>query len=351
MSQPLLSLHLGRGFGRSARGGNEPAPVRQDYLKHLRGLLECTVLHAVETSAASRAEFQREMKGLLESISNETAPPELEITLQKAMRTLEDYNRGASEAFKAQAIELQEFLSSMAQTVSFISTGSDASAKGLGAVESKLQQALRLHDARQMRGYMEQSLALVVSENKRVQTEARAKTEALKSEVQRLEGLLKSARLAASDDPMTGLPARAAAEQALQVTIDEGKDFTIALFVIDRLVSINGKFGRLVGDQVLVNGALTLAQRMQSARLYRWSGPTFLAIFDHSLTPERAEANARQAAGLRMEKAFQIGDRNALVLITCSLHIRRIMPKSGASADSIVSSLDELLIATETSNL
>jgi len=47
-----------------------------------------------------------------------------------------------------------------------------------------------------------------------MQFESRAKTDALGAEVGRLKDLLQSARLVASEDPTTGLPAKAAAEQA-----------------------------------------------------------------------------------------------------------------------------------------
>ena len=339
--QQLGSLNLNRDL----KGQKVEIPGVADAVKQLRILLECLIVHAVEADLAPRHQFQQEIKIVAESLREDIATPDLEMAIGKTVRAVEDYHHQASDAFKRQVSELRALFALMAETAAFIATGNEATVQQMALVEAKLKQAVRLQDPRQMRTFMEESLALVLAESKRVESEARAKTAALDSEVARLKGLLKSAQLAASDDPITGLPARAAAEQAIENAVNAGKEFAIALFVIDRLISINGRFGRLVGDQVLVNGALSLAERLHGATLYRWSGPSFLAVFDPSVSAMAAEANAKQAAAFRIEKDFQIHDRNALVVITCSVQFTRI-PVNAQSA-LIAGTLDAALVRPE----
>lgn len=317
-------------------------PGNADFVHQLRNLLDCIRAHAVEAAPGQRDPFQREIRVVAESLRDDITLSDLETAIGKSVQTFEGYSQRASDSLKQQTNDLRDLLGQMVETVAWIATGADSSIKQLQIVASRLRQAAQLQDLRQMRTSMEESLAAVLEESNRIQSEARSKTETLNAEIERLKGLLQSAKLAASDDPVTGLPARAMAEQAIEGMANDGRDFSIALFVIDRLVSINGRFGRLVGDQVLLNAALVLAEKLRGAALYRWSGPSFLAVFDPAISAKAAEESARRAAALRLEKDFQIKQRSALVVTTCSLHFHRIAAK--ADADSIIGSLDGLLM-------
>lgn len=344
MPQDFVALELSK-----TRSNNPPVdnlPSRQDYVNHLRALIEYMVIHAVEADVPSRSDFQQEVKAIGESIQGESSRDDLEAAINKVLRAVERYNSSVSNAFEVQSAELRGLLKSLTETVVFLTGGTETSVKQLDLIGSKLAHAVSLKDAVQMRTMIQESLSLVLVETQRVQNETRSKAEELKSEVGRLSELLKSAKLTALDDPITGLPGRAAAEQAIEAGISTGKQFAISLFIIDRLVSINGRFGRLVGDQVLVNAALTLAQRLHGATLYRWSGPAFLAIFDPSVNVTAAESQARRAASFRVEKDIEIGERSALVVITCSLHFRSITPKSSTPA-AIVGDFDACLVSQE----
>ena len=301
--------------------------------------------HAVEADIPSRINFQRQISGILSSLDEESSPAAMEMAVADTVRVFEDYHQQASETFKLQGKELRHLVSSMAEAVAFMATETETSMKQLGLAQTKLRRAIQIQDPREIKTCVQESLSLIFTESKRMQFESRVKTEALGAEVGRLKDLLQSARLIASEDPTTGLPARAAAEQAIENSVAVRNEFTVALFVIDRLVSINGRFGRFVGDQVLVNGAMALAARLRGATLYRWSGPCFLAVFDPSLSARIAETSARQAAGLRLEKEFQIGERSALVVITSTLHLQRV--DSSVTSSSVIQAIDACLISPE----
>ena len=234
--QQLGSLNLNRDL----KGPKVEIPGVADAVKQLRILLECLIVHAVEADLAPRHQFQQEIKIVAESLREDIATPDLEMAIGKTVRAVEDYHHQASDAFKRQVSELRALFALMAETAAFIATGNEATVQQMALVEAKLKQAVRLQDPRQMRTFMEESLALVLAEIKRVESEARAKTAALDS-----------AAMA-------------------------------------------------------------------------------------------AEANAKQAAAFRIEKDFQIHDRNALVVITCSVHFTRI-PVNAQSA-LISGTLDAALV-------
>jgi GGDEF domain-containing protein len=163
----------------------------------------------------------------------------------------------------------------------------------------------------------------------------------LKGDVDRLSQRLKSVTTGDSEDPVTGLPGRAAAEEAIATKIATGKEFLVALFMLDRMASINGRFGRVVGDDILVTGAQAVAQKLSGTTLYRWSGPAFVAVFDSSVNLAQAELRARQASAIRIEKAIEADTRSVLIVITASCHLQRVDGKVGP--DGVYRSMDSFM--------
>lgn len=299
-----------------------------EIVDHLRVLIRGIALHAVEGDAEDLKQLQRNMSAIAGTLKMDSSPDDLLVGIAKTIRALEEYNRRAVAVFKGQVEELRGMLSTMTATVMFITSSSETSVKQLSAIEAKLQGAGTLEDTRQVKAYMTDCLALVRTESLRLQTEARAKIDALNGDVERLSNRLKAVSSGDAEDSVTGLPGRPAAERDIAAKIAAGKDFLAALFVFDQMASINGRFGRVMGDEILVTGGKALAQRLTGTTLYRWSGPAFTAVFDPSVNLIQAETCAAQAAALRLEKNIESGDRSILLIVTASCNLQRVSGKT-----------------------
>jgi GGDEF domain-containing protein len=319
------------------RHGSMPSEI----IGHLQILIRGIALHAIEGDPDDLKALQRRMSIIADSLTLESSPDDLLVGIGKTLRALEEYNRRAAMIFTGQVDELRGMLSTMTATVMFITSSSESSVKQLSVIESKLQRAGTLEDTRQVKGALADCLTLVRSESLRLQTETRNKINSLKSEVERLSNRLRAVSTEDSQDPVTGLPSRAAAEEAVIAKIGAGKEFVAALFTLDRMVSINGRFGRTIGDEVLVTGARALAQKLAGTTLYRWSGPGFAAIFDPSVNLSQAEARATQAAAMRLEKTIDAENRSVLIIITISCHLQRVSGK--VAPDAVFRSMDAFL--------
>jgi diguanylate cyclase (GGDEF)-like protein len=135
---------------------------------------------------------------------------------------------------------------------------------------------------------------------------------------------LKAAELERSEDPVTGLPGRAAAEHAIEDRLAARKSFALALFAIDEMATINSRFGHSTGDDILVGCAHMIAKKLSGAMLYRWSGPALVALFDPSLPAAEAEARAAQAAGQKLEKSIDTENRTAMIVVVPRCHVQHI---------------------------
>lgn len=312
-----------------------------EIIGHLQILIRGIALHAIEGDKQDLNELQQRLSAVAASLTIESSPDDLLVGIGKTLRALEEYNRRASAIFKGQVEELRGMLSTMTATVMFITSSSETSVRQLSVIESKLQRVTTLEDTRQVKAQLNDCLTLVRSESLRLQTETRAKISSLKSDVERLSSRLRAVSTEDSRDPVTGLPGRAAAEEAIAAKIAEGKDFLTALFLLDQIASINGRFGRLVGDDVLVSGAQMLAQRLSGTTLFRWSGPAFVGIFDSSIGLTQAETRASQAAAMRVEKSIEADNRSVLIVITSSCHLQRVSGK--IAPDAVFRGMDAFL--------
>jgi GGDEF domain-containing protein len=313
------------------------------FIEYLQVLIRGIALHTLEGEPDDLKQLQQNLSAIAESLNNESVPDDLLVAIGKTLRALEEYNRRTAVIFKGQVEELRGMLSTMTATVMFITSSSEMSVKQLSVIEARLQRANSLEDTRQLKASMGECLTLVRHESQRLQAESRTKINKLKSAVERLTVRLKAASIEDSQDLITGLPGRVAAEEAIEAKIAARKDFVAVLFVLDRMASINGRFGRTVGDEILVTGAHALAQKLTGTTLYRWSGPAFAAIFDPAVNLAQAEIRAKQAAATRVEKNIDVDDRSILIVITYSCHVQRVTGKT--AADAVMKSMDAFMAA------
>ena len=339
----FISLELSR---RGGSPNSESSPI--ELIEQLQILLRGIALHAVESGPENLEQFRHNMAEVANALSKKSSAHDLLIAIGRALRLTEEYNRQATAVFKGQMAELRSMLTNMAETVQFIVSSSEVSVKQLAFMETQLQAANGLQDLRQLKTYTSACLSLVRRESVRLQTETQTKIAALKSNVEQLSLSLKAAAVEESVDPVTGLHARAAAEQAIENKMSAGKAFLAALFVMDRLPSINGRFGHSVGNDVVIGSAHLLAQKLSGATLYRWSGPAFLAIFDPSIGSGEAEKRARQAAAQQLQKEINADDRMVMIVAGFLCQTKHIVPQQ-TTPNAIFDDMDTYLssVATE----
>ncbi|MEC3910897.1 diguanylate cyclase [Sphingobium sp. CR2-8] len=98
-------------------------------------------------------------------------------------------------------------------------------------------------------------------------------------------------------DELTRALNQTGAWRVLEPLLREGHSYVLIMFVIDDLVSINAKFGREVGDNVLNAFAATLRQEFPKEDLIRWNGNEFLIVAtDIAATAARIQTDEALAA-------------------------------------------------------
>lgn len=149
------------------------------------------------------------------------------------------------------------------------------------------------------------SLAEDITETQRIQDELRAANQALRTQINQVEGLQAELRDQTLRDPLTGLYNRRQLHLALTAAMarDGGVPVSLVMIDIDHFKSVNDSFGHQAGDQVLIALARMLATSTRTADIAcRYGGEEFTIILPGAVTGvavERAES-WRQAFGALM---------------------------------------------------
>jgi GGDEF domain-containing protein len=125
--------------------------------------------------------------------------------------------------------------------------------------------------------------------------------------------------------PANGLPDRSSAEQEIAAKIASNRDCVCGLFLVNRLASINARFGRTVGDEIMLLVAERLAQHLPAGvAVFRWSESALVALVE--VEPNIAEVTRRlaRAASMNLEKNIETEHRFVLVPITLAFTLKRL---------------------------
>jgi len=122
----------------------------------------------------------------------------------------------------------------------------------------------------------------------------------------------------------SGLADRAGAEQEIAAKIGTKQDCVCGLFLVNRLASIQTRFGRGVGDEVMLLAAERLAQHLPAAAVFRWSESALIALVDVDTNIAEVTRRFARAASMNLEKNIETQHRLVLVPISLSFTLKRL---------------------------
>jgi GGDEF domain-containing protein len=307
-------------------------PRPEDYIRFLQLLLQGISLHAVEADEKDLFRFRHEISEISERLSDQSSADDILVAVGTVIRAMSENSRTTARHTHAYLRELQTMLAMMTETIAFLSASSKTGVEQLHNVEKNLQKASSIDDIRVLRGKLDDCLTMVRNERNRIREESQTRITALREGVERTASHVRLADITQVTDPATGLPGRGAAEEMIAAKISVGKDFVIALFLVDRLSHVNARLGRKVGDEILLEVAQHIGQQPVAGSLFRWSGPAFILISDIHPSLSAVQRQMKRIASMRIEKTVETEGRSILLLVTCSFMIQEISARDSLEA-------------------
>lgn len=145
--------------------------------------------------------------------------------------------------------------------------------------------------------------------------------------------------------PASVLPDRSGAEQEIATKIEAKRDSVCGLVLVNRFASIQTRFGRAIGDEVMLLAAEKLAQHLPAGvTVFRWSESALAAVVNVDANIAEVTRRFARAVSLNLEKNIEAGHRFVLVPITLSFTLKRLSENS--SPADIFAELDRFVSAS-----
>ena len=306
-------------------------------------LLEAIACHAVESDPTDRQVFQTCLREIITKMEGSKSNSATMVLTGEAIKTIETYNRGVQRSLSSQVKELQSIVSLFTRSMLQVSKGTAASATKLRRIEHGIEKSSQTEDLRVLKSQLEESLEAICEEAAEQERRGEQLAEQLRDTMNRPETAAVLSEAVADLDLVTGLPNFRAAEQAIQSTIAARTSTYAALFCVERVDVINGKFGFSVGDRILMLFGQHLAQHLSNNdRLFRWRGPGFLALLDRNGAEMSIRAEIARIVSTRLEQEIELSGRSVLLPVSASWILAGL---AGSSLEKISQKLDAFSVA------
>jgi GGDEF domain-containing protein len=312
-----------KGFLRN--GKPTPADLTRWLHTTLAGIARCTVDGREEDLAG----FRTNMLALASNINEHASGADVESTVADALTLSQEYNERALNFHSLHTSELKAVMRTLTETITYLSESRTRSVHQLNFMERELEQASQIDDIRLLRGRLVSCLDIVREETVRLQSESAARSTEVRQQIDRAVKIADPPLRFGSTDSVTGLPARRAAEKTIGDAIAGGGDHAVSVFVVHRLSATNAKYGRAVGDEVMLRVANHFAQHLSSAAfLFRWSGPALVALMPANINAEEIKRSWSKAAGVKQEISLEANQRSVFIVVETTMSFELITKKT-----------------------
>jgi GGDEF domain-containing protein len=273
-------------------------------LKTIGVFLNAMALHAVDYDAAKRAKYQRGIEEICERIDRAGEPASLVLLADEATKLTDEYNRGLEEHLRSLNAEKQSALGLMIEGFLKICADSESAAQNLRFIERELSGASRLQDIRALKNQMAGCVEALSRETARQEKN----TQGLQQQI----GSHNPG--GAIYDPVTGLAGAMPAENYIRGCTGADKQIYVLLLVLKSLDTVNRRYGYSAGDCLMSRYGATVTERLpQSGRLFRWHGPSFLAVMPLPESLSAVNTEAARVATVPSEYVIEHEGRSILL--------------------------------------
>jgi GGDEF domain-containing protein len=269
-------------------------------------LLEGIARTALAYDREEYGQFRGTLQKLAETLEISDDAGELVGVADAVSQALETYNRGAQRVQAAQTVELRCMIEMLSQTLVSLADAGSQSIRNLQLIRNQVDSARQLDDIRILRARLGDSLK-AISDEVRLQRDRNSKM------LQKGEDAasVASGHLAEHDiDRVSGLPSMPKATSEITARLGADSPYYAAVFAVERVDSINLRYGYAAGDQLLQAFARYLMSNLPPAdEIFRWRGPTFVVLLERTCPADGVRAELARFASTRPELSMDVEGR------------------------------------------
>ena len=311
----------------NATANQQHSNIQTEMLCHL---IDAIGKHAVEENEEELRRFQQRLGVEAASLRSASQPEAIKTSVDGTIKLMAQQNETVKADYQVRTNELGRALRMMVETITDVSTSSQAAVHQLSLIEKNLEEATAGADATRFRSKLGVCLNMIREHSQMLRTQSENQVNQLKTFVaSAAPGLNAVPEFEGPLDPLTGLPTRNFAENLLDERMSRGIDCLVGVVAVDRYASLLASFGRPIMDDLIKTISRDLAQRLPEATaLCRWSANSFIAVTDIVSSFAETSQQWRRVRGLKLEKEIGTDSRTALVMLNTSLLVEHLRPAS-----------------------
>lgn len=292
-------------------------------------LIEKMGASAVVVDQLEYAAFLSDIERIREGITTGLAPESLMVVAGSATQALERYNGGVTRLVHKQGREMQSIIKMMAETVVQVGGENTRSVQRLQEIGDEFERAGAISDLHTLKGHLSECLRGFREEAHRQKEQADSLIAGLRKQIENTPVMVAEAQQGV--DPATGLAGKAACLAAMQDPVTVGKRRYVVTMSVNRIQSINARFGHGAGDRILrVFGNFITHQLGPADKVFRWTGPAMVALIERSETLDRVRDQIRRIMEMRLDENLELGERAVLIPVSAAWSVFQLVAMTTA---------------------
>jgi GGDEF domain-containing protein len=287
----------------SSKQISSQAAEEKSLLPAIQSLVHGVAMHSVKGDPEEDRQFRARMHRLSEAVSGEPSWLDILAAADSAVGALRDHNERANKYQRAHVTELRAVIQMLVGTLEDLTIASPTRMGELQEIQKQLASATGPAALQECKLSLSKCLGGIREEAQQYKQFSGANS---------------------SQDPVTGLDGRPAAESAVAQACTSDSPACAVVVSIDRLSLYNRRYGRDVGDKVLRFFVEFVKRSFEPGlALFRWTGPAVMMLRHGS--PDGVQAEMRRAFDPRLEFEVDSGSRSILLTIGVSWSIVPMM--------------------------
>lgn len=318
--------------------------VRRAYRKTLEAILNTTRENITVTDSEEHTWFCTNLENFVERLRDDNSVTNIEVVGALATKTLADHYVRISRQTESREQELKRIIHLLTDWASSLDTENRQFYTQLRQTVQSFQSINQLEDVAFLRKKLSEQVTTLQETVGRQEVASGNLVTRLQSELEVARKEIEQLTLATTNDPLTQLPARRAAERAIRELIAGEVPFSVGMAVIERLDLINLRYGAQVGDSVLRRFSYALKSALpKRAFLCRWGGPAFVAVLDHTPAADLKTSLQKILSGIAAQPVEAEGKASGMFHITSRYAVHQWF--AGQPAEKVISLINVFCLA------
>jgi GGDEF domain-containing protein len=309
---PMISL---RRYLNASADESSLSPAEASFRQIVCLLISGIGSSAIEGEPAELSAFKADIKQISDGLAPNLPIEDYMNLAVAATQALTAYNKRINALLGSQASEVKHILGMLQDTVLDIAGENTRSGKRLQEITLELEKSGAITDLRVLKGRLTDCLKDLRAETQQQKADAAGIMEKLHVTIETSRNAVASA--GNNLDPVTGLLGRDDALVAIRTAIDSGVRQYAVITVVNRVQMVNARFGREVGDRMLVVFKEHMAQQLATGdKLFRWAGPAFMAILQREVPLGIVRLLVKRMMDAKIEVDYSGDGRSVLIPVS-----------------------------------